>query len=96
MPDFAMNQKAYAETTDVHVSPFVMAANAFDVAAQVSIRVQVLADRLLGPTPQAVGNASGMSAPSALLPQLRSSADLLNDQMREAMEALSRIERALP
>ena len=77
-------------------TPLVRLSGSMEEARALAYRIQSLADRLCGPVPQAVNTASGQSSPPAIFPAIRQSAEQLSDAVREAHDAINRIERQLP
>lgn len=70
---------------------------ALDRSNQLSVRVQQLADKLVGSAPQAVNAAGeGRSGPGAIFPALRAAAHQTHSRVEDALNALDRIERSLP
>jgi hypothetical protein len=90
---------AYAGTTLNEVSPDAgPVGNAIRVmsnARDFVDRVKALADRLAGPVPEAVGEASP-PASQAVLHQIGSGASALEASLYEGHRALERIEALLP
>jgi len=104
----AYDQQNYAEKS-VYSSGFsvdtapaeetaISAVNlALDRSNLLSVRVQQLADKLVGTAPQAVNAAGeGRSGPGAVFPALRATANQTRSLVEEALSALDRIERSLP
>jgi hypothetical protein len=77
-------------------TPLVRLSGAMEEARALAYRIQTLADRLCGPVPTPVNTSSGQSSPPAVFPAIRQSADQLSDAVREAHDAINRIERQLP
>jgi len=78
------------------VGPFSVAAMAFDDARGLANRISALADRLCGSVPTPVSNANGIpSSQPPLLTALRIGSEQTRDAIRDAHQALERIERSL-
>lgn len=95
-------QKAYHDKyagaaigADVEETAFGAVSNALDRSNLLSHRVQQLADRLLGSVPTPVSDAPS-NKPSAVFPTMRQAAYETQAMAQDALNALDRIERALP
>lgn len=75
-------------------SPVTIVANVLEQAREMAARVQGLADRMLGCTPELDG-ANAMPSPSGVLTELAATAERTRDYISDANRALSRIESAL-
>ncbi len=69
---------------------------ALDRSNLLSVRVQQLADKLVGTAPQPVGTSEGRSGPSAVFPALRAAARQTQSMVEDALNALDRIDSSLP
>lgn len=71
-------------------------ASTLERANMLAHRVSQLADRLVGPQPTPVQGGMNSSSPSAVFPALRAAAYETGAYVTDALNALDRIERALP
>ena len=76
-------------------SPFLAATETMAQAEDLINRVKLLADRLTGSAPEAVGDAYPPNSP-ALFDQIETSAHRLGSALEDGNRALSRIEAMLP
>lgn len=76
-------------------SPITSATEAMSQAEDLIARVKMLADRLTGSAPEAVGEAYPPQSP-ALFDQMDQSAARLRGMLEDGNRALSRIEAMLP
>lgn len=73
------------------------AEQALDRARQLSIHIQSVADRILGPQPVSLNKASETEPTrSGVFPILQSSSERTQAIISEGFEAINRIERSLP
>lgn len=97
----AMAEKAYHDkyasaeglTEETAFSALSQALDRSNLLAQ---RVQQLADRLVGSVPTPVSDAAIAKAPAAVFPTVRHASYETLSQVGDALDALDRIERALP
>lgn len=80
------------------VSPLTHAANVLDSASELAMRINRLADRIVGfGPPTEVGQAGGASpAPSAAFHALSAKASSVSGMVQDAFASLDRIESQLP
>jgi hypothetical protein len=88
MPDYAADQAVEQSAIDY-------AHDVLDQARELAMRVENLADRLCGPTPQDASLGAKTPAQDALLPNLREHARVVRGYLSDGMIAIDRINRAL-
>lgn len=77
-------------------SPLSAASNVMDLMAQMSNRVEALADRLCGSMPTSAGGGGAVPTQSGHFNALRNDAEAAYRALERANVALSRIESMLP
>ena len=90
------NKYATIGESPVEDTAFSAVSAVLDRSNLLSVRVQQLADRLVGSVPQPVSGAEGRTGGGAVFPALRAAAHQTHSAVEDALNAIDRIERALP
>jgi hypothetical protein len=78
------------------LTDFDAVSEALSLARDISNRVEMLADKLVGSQPQEATNGIGPGEPDGVFPRMAQEAYGAIGRLRSAMAALDRIERSLP
>jgi len=96
----AMNSYADQGMTEKPQSAVGSAEYTMEQARELAVRVQTMADRILGPQPPmptAAGGGGGVAVERmGVFPLLQSSSERTSSMIADGFDALNRIERSLP